>query len=59
VPPWDLARKPIFWRDAALEAEAAENWAETEMMKQARGPGNVAAQRAERAHREAVREVAR
>lgn len=36
VPPWELAKMPIFWRDAALAAESAENYAENEKIKRIR-----------------------
>lgn len=35
VAPWELARQPRFWRDRALQAEAAELGAKAELAKQA------------------------
>jgi hypothetical protein len=33
VPPWDLARKPVWWMQIALAAESAENAAQHQKRK--------------------------
>lgn len=39
VPAWDLAEKPAFWMNWAIEFEQAEIWAEIEDMKRHRQSG--------------------
>jgi hypothetical protein len=36
VPPWELAEQPIWWLNAALDAENIDAAVEQEMMKRAR-----------------------
>lgn len=36
VPAWELAERPVFWMNWAIEFEQAEIWAEQEDMKRHR-----------------------
>jgi len=39
VPPWELARMPVYWRDRALLFESVENQARSYLEERAAGGG--------------------